>query len=473
MDGKALLLGFAKVDITPRVGVELCGFGPFLNRHSTGVRDRLWARAMAVQIEGRRAVTIACDLVGITLETTRRVRLRLGDSHNLAPADVMICCSHTHSGPAPGCYIGWGAADPPYLEILPHRIASAAAQALRNLEPAQLHHAEVPCEGIAVNREYDQFWAPYEAAMQPCWRPAKPEQTDTTCHVLAGRKASGELLGFLAYYGCHPVVCCDQSRVIHGDYPGVAINNLERQHPGSVGLFLQGAQGDINTAIGGRNQAESLLALDEIARRFAAAVDHGIRTAEALEISHLATCRRDVIFSRRLGAAAELEARLAKCEEQILVAGPDGLPTEASHDVRLQAVYAIALRGLLRRLRRGETLEPATEVHGLRLGPLAVLGSPFETFRAIKNEVCEVARAPIALVTSFVNDSTGYAVDHTCAARGGYAADMVPLICGELPFAAIHRELTSALVALDAMLDAPSRPPRRGSTKPQSEQKGV
>ncbi len=36
--------GFAKSDITPRVGVELIGFGPYLHRYSIGVRDRLWAR---------------------------------------------------------------------------------------------------------------------------------------------------------------------------------------------------------------------------------------------------------------------------------------------------------------------------------------------------------------------------------------------------------------------------------------------
>ena len=41
-------IGFGKVDITPRVGVELCGFGPHLHRYSVGVRDRLEARAMAV-----------------------------------------------------------------------------------------------------------------------------------------------------------------------------------------------------------------------------------------------------------------------------------------------------------------------------------------------------------------------------------------------------------------------------------------
>jgi len=442
-------LGFAKIDITPRVGVELCGFGPFLHRYSSGIRDPLWARAMAVQVKDRRAVVIACDLIGVTLATTRRVRALLGDAHGLAPDEVMICCSHTHSGPAPGCYIGWGEADLPYLEILPQRIAAAAAQALRNLQPAQLHHAEAPCAGVAINREYDQFWAPYETAMQPDWRPAKPELTDTTCHVLTGRKADGTLLGFVVYYGCHPVVCCDQSRLIHGDYPGVALNELEREHPGSVGLFLQGALGDVNTAIGGRNQEESLRALDELARRFAGAVRHGIRSATKLDVTHLATCRHDVTMRRRLWSADEIRARLAESERKIGATGPDGLPADAPHDTRLHMVYAIALRGLLARLSRGESLEPPAELHGLRLGPVAVLGCPFEVFQAIKKDVCAAARAPIPLVTCFVNDSAGYAIDHACAVRGGYATDMVPLICGELPFAAIHRELAAALVALE------------------------
>ena len=63
-------IGFAKRDVTPRVGVELCGFGPFLCRKSTAVRDRLWARAMAIEHGGQRMVLVACDLAGVTLAIT-------------------------------------------------------------------------------------------------------------------------------------------------------------------------------------------------------------------------------------------------------------------------------------------------------------------------------------------------------------------------------------------------------------------
>ena len=451
-------MNFAKRDITPRVGVDLCGFGPFLNRHSTGVRDRLWARAMAVQVEGKRAVVIACDLIGIAPRTTQQVRALLADACGLPPEAVMICCSHTHSGPAPGNYIGWGEADPPYLETLPHRIAQAAMEALDKLQPATLHHAEVPCEGIGQNREYDQYWAPYDEAMQPDWRPAKPELTDTTCHVLAARDKDGELLGFVTYFGCHPVVCCSQCHVIHGDYPGIALNNVERDNPGVVGLFLQGAQGDVNSAIGSCAEQESLIALDEIAGRFARAVRRGIDEGKALDVSSLAMHRREVVFTRKDWSGDEIKRRLDECEEQMVAADEDAEFTdEETRKTRMQCVYAIALRGLLARCERGESLSPVTEMHGVRIGPIALLGSPFETFQAIKNDACEQAVAPIPLVTSFVNDSVGYAVDKRCAAHGGYAADMVPLICGELPFADIHEELVRELLELDRVLDVEPR----------------
>ena len=57
--------GFAKVDITPRVGVELAGFGPFLHRRATDVRDRLFARAMAVADGDSRSVIVSAALVGL------------------------------------------------------------------------------------------------------------------------------------------------------------------------------------------------------------------------------------------------------------------------------------------------------------------------------------------------------------------------------------------------------------------------
>jgi hypothetical protein len=64
------------------------------------------------------------------------------------------------------------------------------------------------------------------------------------------------------------------------------------------------------------------------------------------------------------------------------------------------------------------------------------------------------AKSPIPLVMGITNDQLGYAPDRTKAAQGGYAAQVVPLMLGSLPFAQIHDELVQELLALDAELNA-------------------
>ena len=107
------------------------------------------------------------------------------------------------------------------------------------------------------------------------------------------------------------------------------------------------------------------------------------------------------------------------------------------------------IRACLDRAGQGKSLVPESEIQAIRIGPLTLLGAPFEIFQAIKNDVRKAARSRIPLVMGITNDLLGYAPDRTAAARGGYAADMVPLMLGELPFANIHDELVTALLDLE------------------------
>ena len=444
-------IGFGKVDITPRVGVELCGFGPFINRHSTAVRDRLWSRAMAVDCAGEIAVVVSNDIVQLSRAQVARVRQLVQEATGLVPEQVMVHCTHTHSGPTTGSINGWGAPDPPYLEILPGRIAQAVCEAVGSLQEATLSHAEVPCEGIGLNREWDHDAPPLEEVLREDWRPAKPELTDTTCQVLAAHDPSGQLLGFASYFGCHPVVCCAASRYISGDFPGVATNLIEREHPGAVGLFLQGAQGDVNSCVVHKSEQESLLALDVIAGRYARSVRQGICEAQPLAVDCVRCASHEVRFSRRDVDLAWVREQLA-AQEAILYA-----PGASDEDgaVRMATVYAIGFRGFLEAMEQVRSLDNPTEIHGLRLGPLAILGGPFEIFQAIKNEVRSQVRSPLSMVLGLTDDQLGYAPDRkTAAAKAdGYTAYVVPLILGLLPFANIHDELVDAFLAVAADLE--------------------
>jgi len=125
---------------------------------------------------------------------------------------------------------------------------------------------------------------------------------------------------------------------------------------------------------------------------------------------------------------------------------------EAVTKYGLAVVRALALRRVLAALQRGDSLESPTEIQGIRLGPVSLLASGFETFQAIKNDVKAAAASPVPLVIGLTNDSSGYAPDRTAAERGGYAADQVPLMYGFVPYAKVYEELPRELLALDAAM---------------------
>jgi hypothetical protein len=442
--------GFAKTDITPRLGGELSGFGPFICRTSTGVREKLWARAAAFDCGGTRMIIVSCDLIGLIAPITEKVRKLVAAPAGIPEEALGIFSSHTHSGPNPTAYHGWGEMDPAYAEVLPIKIGQACVRACQNLQAVQVAYREAACAGIGINREYEKKKWPPAQVLSDDWRPEKPELTDTTCHVLTFRNQSGRMLGFISSFGCHPVVCCEDTRLIHGDFCGIATNQLESEQPGAVGLFIQGAHGDVNTGVAHQPEAESYSALEVIAARYARAVRAGMGEAEPVAVANMAFCSLKKTFSRKNFSIEQLEGMLTQCTRQFrLEAGEEELTGQAA---RRNIVMAITLRNLLDQARSDRPLVTPAEIYGFRLGPVAFLGSGFETYQTIKNEVKTQAAHQPLIIASLANDGLGYAVDRQCAARGGYAAEFAPFILGTLPYADIHPELVAALLEADRKL---------------------
>ena len=439
-------IGLGKRDITPRLGVELYGYSGYLNRYATAVRDRLWARSMAVSDGKQVAVVVSCDLVFVTRELTAEVRRLVRKEVELDDACIMVHATHTHSGPCVRVDYG-NAYDPPYMERLPRRVARSCIDAVQSMQEAELLHAQVPCEGLGTNRVYDKFNYG-QAALQEGFRPAKPELTDTWCHVLKV-VAKGCVLGFVSYFGCHNVVGGPGCTYIHGDYAGIATGLLEREAPGSVGLFLQGAEGDVNSAGCCFGNEDVLGALDIMAGRYARAVRHGLAVSNPVDDDAVRVTRRQASFSRSPIPLSELRERLTA--EESVIEDPEA--DDADQEFRWAVLRSKALRSIIDRVERGISFENTTELQGIRIGPMALLGAPFEVFQAIKNDTVRTAQAPIPLVLSVTNDDQGYAVDRTAAQNeSDYAARTIPLWKHTLPYADIHGELVSALLAVDADL---------------------
>ncbi|MBP5673011.1 MAG: hypothetical protein J6X49_11515, partial [Victivallales bacterium] len=126
-------LGLGLKDITPRVGVQMAGFGPFLNRVSDRVRDRLQAHAALFDDNGSHFLLITCDLTGIPANIVAKIRAIICEAVPwLKPEEIMVESAHTHSAPRIALGEkdgGWGMPDGPYVEIFPWKVAQAGIDA--------------------------------------------------------------------------------------------------------------------------------------------------------------------------------------------------------------------------------------------------------------------------------------------------------------------------------------------------------
>ena len=446
--------GFGRYDITPKVGCELFGYGPYRNRKSIAVRDILEARTAVFEDNGSKIAFITCDLAMVTEETVAETRKLIRERHpEFADHEILISASHTHSGPCCCDFdFGWGSPEIAWLMVLPYRLREAFTAALENMEDAVISQALVPCRHIGLNRVYDIDGPPLEEVLKDDWEPAKPELTDTECRVIKINSVrTGKMTGFMAYFGCHPVIGGASSRYIHGDFTGVAMHNLMREFPGSVGLFLQGALGDVNTGCVYKPEQEALLALDVFAARFANAVRNGLQQAEKLEDTRIQTVSRRFPFKTGMIFTPEKIAQIRE-EESAVLLKPD--VDESKNPPRLAAVY---LRGLkmIEKLMKQKVFESIYELHLVRIGDLEFIGTPFEVMQAIKNDIHAASSAKYPMLMSLCNGSGGYAPDnHSIKAAdepgyAAYAAIRAPLIFGKLPFADIHNELVSYVKELE------------------------
>lgn len=453
----AVRVGFGKVDITPPVGVELAGYGPYLRRRSTGVHHRLHARAVAVDGPGGRWVLASCDLLGLGAWLVDEVVTEVASETGWGPEQVALHATHNHSGPATVEAVGWGEPDPLYLAQLPALIAQACLAAVAGLAEARLSHAEVPLGWFAHNRMLPRRGLTNQNALAGTWQEPAPDRIDTTVKVLRFDRTRGELAGFLAYYSCHPVVCGEQVTLINSDFPGAALCRLERRH-GAPGIFLQGALGDINPLYAHGPPEESLAALRRFGGRFAAAVDRGIASATPAPAAPVAAAREELAYQL---APYDVDALRRRRDE----AGATLRATPADHVATGKGFAGVVYNSLtatLDRLRRGEPVRRPVIVQGFRLGPVTLLGFNLEVFHGIKRRL-QRRLGDRCLVLSTTNGWLGYAPtrDAFRPPADPYPAYQVPLIACHLPFPdGIEDQLVAAGLTVHAQL-SPQRSERQ------------
>ena len=238
--------GVAVAKITPQQSMWMAGYAA-RKKPSEGTTMDLFAKALALEDgHGSRVVIITTDILGFPGSVSEAIAKRLAASHGLRRDQLVFTSSHTHSGPVVRESLAWmyalngeqAEAVRNYTAFLQDRVVEVAGQALGNMVPAvlSLGHGEASF-GVNRRQKTDKGYVIGVNADGP---------VDHDVPVLCVANPAGKTLAVLFSYACHNTTLGADNYKFHGDYAGVAQEEIEKAHPGVTALFMIGCAADTN-----------------------------------------------------------------------------------------------------------------------------------------------------------------------------------------------------------------------------------
>lgn len=400
-------VGTAKTVITPPAGTGLAGFAA-REGGARGVHDDLYARALVLEDGGARLALILCDLCELDAAFVARVRRRVEETAGIPQAAVIVAATHTHGAPATVSLLS---APPPaeWLDGVEHRAAIAAAEACRTLSHGGAAVGRGQERSIGRNRRRP------DGPVDPAVTVLRFDRTDIP-------PAS------LVHYACHPTVLGPDNLLVSRDYPGFAVDAVERITDGWC-AFANGACGDVNV---GHSAGRTALGLPTPGRTFERAEALGLRLAvEAIRASRdarlidgrLGCRRRAVTVPVRTVAEPEARAQVAAQMRHVDSLAAAQVPGDALADARLELFYAeMALEWARRRPDPAE----ATEVQAAAIGDVALVALPGEFFVESGQRLRDRSPFPVTAVIGYANGCLGYVPPASAFEEGGYETRLSP-----------------------------------------------
>ena len=391
----ALRAGAAKAQITPPVGYRMGQWGLRQGR-STGVYRHLYARALVLDDGTTRLAIATMDVVGYARDIRELIRARVEALTGITPDRLLLSSTHNHTTPDQmrGIRPELGG----YVSYLADQVAGAIYEALQKLAPARLGHGQGELAGWTVNRQY----------------PERP--VDSSVGVLRVDGVDGRPIARVVNYACHGV--CDGGQYLDwsGDLPGEMSAALEEWYPGSVGLFLQGAAGDVHPFdwwFGNWDSRHMHTHEDTFifGRTLAAEAARIAEATSTVDAARLGSVKGSVDLPRRQvpWTVAQAEALHQRLKVELGTYQGDVWPegtTTAIAALRFPMLYGVGANELL--LAQNQSNPPVeADLQVLRIGDLRIAASPGELFNELGTSLKEQAGADV-WVASFTNDYVGY-----------------------------------------------------------------
>lgn len=444
--------GAARVKLEPPVGLAMLGYGGRIGR-SIGVHDDLAAQALVFSDDVRKVAIVGVDLLAIGARIADDIRATVAARSDIPADAILVAATHTHSGPVFNLYATPRAdakagsdRNLQWEHALPEKIANAILQASATLQPATLRAATVPFT-LGTNRRLLRADGRIQLAANYAGI-ADPEAS-----VLEVRGTDSQPIAFVLNYPCHGVVLCEDNLLYSRDWPGFAMDALEKPKPHAspkvqpISIFLQGATGNIDPRSRGsfevaREHGEQL------------ARDALVALSASRELSGASIIARRIPLSLQLKDLAKELNVAHECVAQTQASldnhrGGGGHQLKRLRDHHAQSLAALhALEALQDQNRRDQRVDVArgeliTALTILAIGDVAFVGIPGELFVELGLALKANHYFAHTFVVGYCNDFIGYLPTRDAYAQRGYEVETARVAAdsGELI-------VTAALTAL-------------------------
>ena len=428
-----LSAGFARLNITPMMGIGIVGY--FVPRFADGVLDELYVNALALSSGKEKAVLLTLDNCGISRQVALDYTASISQATGIPAEAIILHCTHTHTAPPlidpdmPEALNGdFSSVDPEkeksYYEFVRARLCDCAQFALNDLKPTKMGYGIGDAPNIAFVRRFRMK----DGSVQTNPGVDNPNidhpigDVDERVNVLRFDREDNSIV--LVNFGDHPDVVGGCK--ISADWPGLTRDTVEKILEGTKCIVCNGAQGDVNH-VNVHPRGGYLNGMfhdfDDVSRGYpharymARVVTGGVLQAfdkvKYVDVESITALRRTIEVPSNMPTAEELVE--AETINALHEAGKDAeLPYSG-----MMLTTKVAEAGRMVKLKDGPESFPM-ELSGLAIGPVAVIGLPGEPFTGIGRGLKLAEGWELVLPCCLTNGNEGYFPMMDAYDEGGY-----------------------------------------------------
>lgn len=417
--------GISEVNITPPVGVSMCGFaargGP-----SEAIHDELYARVLVLDDGKTQVAIVGADVISFAPDLVSGIREMVEHSVGIPGGHILLNGSHSHSGPSVMAFRCMGDRDAAYEDVLCRKIVGAIKMAAEGSVPASLSHGRAPVR-IAHNRREMR-----DGRIVLGHHPKGPEAP--WVDAVRVDTAGGVPVAVVFATAAHPVNLNLLS--ISAEFPGYAAQFVRDNL--AMPLFLQGCCGDINCfPKDGKFEGCELLGT-----RLGAATVTAALCAERLEGDVLAVNNRVVELPLMVPDVDEAERALVDATanlQRVRVRGDENI---TSYRRRQQYGGMVGwAKDYVQAARRGGNPTESFEIQTIRIGNVAVVGYPGEMFVDYQLFLDDASPFDRTIALGYTNGCIGYVPTADAYPVGGYEVDQAFKYYGTLMIGAACEDM--------------------------------